>query len=455
MRTTCRGKPATIVGESPVFEEIEGTPGDDVIVGGDGRDLIRGRGGNDLICGGRDGDLLFGGPGRDRLFGSLKLDRLEGGEGQDILRGGSQVDFLLGEAGGDLLIGGPLWDWLDGGLGSDVLRGGDGYSDIADFSASPAGVAVDLGAHQAVTDDEVDILTSITVVYGSSFDDHIVGTSEDESLHGGPEVGTPCHCYGGPTKPADQSNDGDDILEGQGGDDVLVGIDGSDHLKGGPGEDTFPTPVLFGFADPLLHTIDGGDGDDWVVMSPRKGTSEEWPQGADVDLTAGTASSGKWQSLLVSIENASGTNFDDHLTGTDGSNTLRGLGNGSDGDLIEGGGGSDHLDADWIFGNEWRGSDEVYGGGGDDYILAADGPDWAYGEAGNDEIVGFDLPFEGNDGAKNFFGEEGNDVLTGSASDDSLLGGVGTDTFFGRGGEDTCDVEAGEQAQSCEFSPPP
>jgi hypothetical protein len=68
---------------------------------------------------------LDGGPGNDLLMGGPVNSILRGGEGNDTLRGGKLNDILLGGAGNDLLIGGPGRDLLIGGLGRDQLSGGN------------------------------------------------------------------------------------------------------------------------------------------------------------------------------------------------------------------------------------------------------------------------------------------------------------------------------------------
>lgn len=107
--STCKGKPATIVGTDG-NDVRSGTPGRDVIVGLAGKDKLSGLAGNDLICGGKGADLLKGGPGNDflsgqkgndKLLGQKGKDKLSGKKGKDILRGGAGKDKLKGGAGKD------------------------------------------------------------------------------------------------------------------------------------------------------------------------------------------------------------------------------------------------------------------------------------------------------------------------------------------------------------------
>ncbi|WDR04315.1 hypothetical protein PSQ19_12500 [Devosia algicola] len=64
------------------------------------------------------------------------------------MTGSSSGDFLTGDGGANVLSGGGDDDVLAGLGGADNLVGGGG-SDTADYSASAAGVTVDLGAGTA------------------------------------------------------------------------------------------------------------------------------------------------------------------------------------------------------------------------------------------------------------------------------------------------------------------
>jgi Ca2+-binding RTX toxin-like protein len=101
---SCGGEAATIVGGSE-RDEIDGTPGRDVIHARGGNDEVDGHGGKDLVCGGRGADDLAGDAGRDNV------------------RGGRGNDALDGNAGNDRLTGGRGFDDIDGGPGEDTCSG--------------------------------------------------------------------------------------------------------------------------------------------------------------------------------------------------------------------------------------------------------------------------------------------------------------------------------------------
>jgi Ca2+-binding RTX toxin-like protein len=204
---------------------------------------------------------------------------------------------------------------------------------------------------------------------------------------------------------------GADVLTAGDGDDVLVGSAGNDTLNGGDGEDTAD---YSGSASGVTVRLDRGD-------TPNDGQG-----GSDT---------------LTSIENATGSAFNDVLGGTTGNNVL------------SGGGGFDVL-----VGRD--GNDTLYGGtGAANQLIGGTGDDTYYVDA-SDTIV--ELLNEGYDtvnttrnaftlapnvealifvGAGNFVGG-GNaldNMIRGGAGDDFLRGGGGNDSLFGEGGSDTAD----------------
>ncbi len=269
---------------------------------------------------------------------------------------------------------------------------------------------------------------------------------------------------------------GNDVLRGLGGNDLLFGGDGADILAGGLGDDL----------------IDGGAGGDRASYNAGAVAAVT----VDLRLQGVAQDTGSFGfDTLVGIEHASGTNFDDVLTGNDGDNFLWGGPGTTGNDTISGGDGNDFimtgkgnhvLDGGAGSGDIWS----LYGNGSTvdmpggvtaslalqgaaqdtgqgimtatgfehmhgtlfDDTLTGDGRDnvLAGGEAGSDHLVGG----EGNDtllgdGFFLFFGGEilradyantpfthGNDVLEGGEGHDRLLGGEGNDILSGGGGHD-------------------
>jgi Ca2+-binding RTX toxin-like protein len=209
----CRGFQATLIG-GPGPDAIVGTSGRDVILARGGDDSIEAKGDADVVCGGGGDDVVLGGGGGDDLSGGDGPDTVKGGKGADVVRGsggsdlvagGGAMDRILGKAGGDLVLGGKKADELVGGAGPDDLRGGPG-NDLAEYGAAGAGVTASLkkGTASGQGNDE---LRGVEDLLGSSWDDHLTGDAEDNSLFGGP------------------------------GNDDLVGLGGTDFVNGGAGKD--------------------------------------------------------------------------------------------------------------------------------------------------------------------------------------------------------------------------
>ncbi len=128
------------------------------------------------------------------FIGSAHDDVTEGGPGADVIPGGSGADTLRGLGGSDR---------LRGDAGNDTLDGGTGF-DLADYSAAPAGVTVDLelttqGTSGGTGHEDGDSFISIEGIRGSSHADILRGDDKGNLLDGGA---------------------GRDTLEGRGGNDV-------------------------------------------------------------------------------------------------------------------------------------------------------------------------------------------------------------------------------------------
>ena len=112
---------------------------------------------------------------------------------------------------------------------------------------------------------------------------------------------------------------GNDTLNGRGGNDTADGGTGNDILIGGVGNDT----------------LIGGAGLDTVsYQSATAGIT------LNLALTGAQATGGAGSDRLSGIEHANGSAYVDRLTGTNASNSLKGLG---DGDTLIGRGGNDTL----------------------------------------------------------------------------------------------------------------
>ncbi|KEP70640.1 type I secretion protein [Thioclava dalianensis] len=259
-------------------DTVEGGTGNDSIDGGAGNDSLLGQDGNDTLLGGAGNDTLVGGAGNDSLSGGAGNDSLSGGDGADTLSGGDGSDTLSGGDGNDTLDGGAGNDILEGGTGADVLNAGAGM-DYASYVNSASGVNVNLASGVGTGGDaEGDRLTGVDGLFGSNFNDTLVGY---DGFSDDPDNGYTNVFYG---------NGGDDYIDGAGGDDSLYGGIGNDTVLGGSGNDV----VDGGSGNDSLSggsgndTLTGGSGNDTL----DGGSGADLLQGGDdadvfVDLTDG------------------------------------------------------------------------------------------------------------------------------------------------------------------------
>lgn len=344
----------------PLFADIDGTSGDDTLNGTAGDDVINGLAGNDTISGLAGNDTLNGGDSNDNL---------SGGDGNDILNGGNGIDTLIGGAGSDQ---------IDGGLGNDNVN----------YQSSNSGVTVNfMTGVNSGGDAEGDLITNVTGVLGSNFDDVITG------------------------------HDGYFFAYGYGGDDVITGGNGNDYYYPGWGSDT----------------INGGDGIDTVSYA-FGGTGG----GVTVSLLTPTGSAGDAQGdVFINIENLTGTFSDDHLTGDNNANYISAT---SGNDYLSGLGGDDRLVGS-------LGDDILRGGEGADILEGNSGIDTVEyfdsnaavtinlstgmasgGHANGDTFVEVENILGSDSFGDDLTGDVNDNVLQGFGGNDNLDGGAGVDT---------------------------
>jgi Ca2+-binding RTX toxin-like protein len=249
------------------------------------------------------------------------------------------------------------------------------------------------------------------------------GTSESDTING--------------TSSADTINGlgGNDILNGLGGDDLIHGNDGRDTIDGGSGDN-----ALFGDAGNDLFYVNQGIG--FGVISGGTGTDTisfaHSAQGAIMEESIAAGYD------FGSVENFTGSKFNDTLVGTTGNNTLNG---GSGDDYLYGGDGNDKLDGgngiDHMFGN--AGSDVFYqntfldvidGGTGSDTISWQKFTQGITAQFGNGESI--DIPDSWEDAGgthpasiEKLLGSQYADHLSATASALTIDGGGGNDVLAG------------------------
>ncbi|MDY0870996.1 type I secretion C-terminal target domain-containing protein [Dongia rigui] len=528
----------SLLGDNNVNLLIGGA-GNDYLKALAGNDTLRGGDGNDILAGGAGGDLIDGGIGwdtasyagstaavtidlglttvqssagdgagdrlvdieavigssfKDHLIGSVLDNAFEGGAGADVIEGGfgsdtaaygssavgvtvnlalltaqisagdasgdvlSGIENLTGSANADVLTGDAGENIIEGGAGADKINGGDG-NDFAAYTNASVGVTVDLAnlaAQVSAGDAAGDILANIENLLGSAYADTLSGDAKANQLAG--ELGN-------------------DVLNGAAGNDFLQGGDGNDVLSGGAGADT----------------LDGGDGIDVAnYLGSTAGVTVNLTK--SVQVSTGDAAG----DMLYSVENLTGSSFNDKLTGDGSDNVLEG---GIGADILNGGSGSDTASyasstgsitidlsdstkisggdatgdtlvdienligsthADTLTGNS--GNNVINGGLGADTLNGGDGTDTASyadstavtvdlsdnshnsgGHAAGDLLFNFENvigsvfgdSLTGSIGANRLDGGEGNDTLAGGSGGDTLIGGKGDDNLYGDSDGDT------------------
>jgi Ca2+-binding RTX toxin-like protein len=365
------------------FENLSGSIYDDNLTGDSNANILLGDTGNDTIAGGGGNDSLYG-------DGRTSVDTHDtGGSGPIVTY--ADVSLLP-------FAGAPGNDVLDGGAGDDVLNGGGG-SDSASYASSTGAVFFNL--------------------LGGFADDGMGGTDTLIGIE---------NFLGSAQNDFARGDNGANVLAGFGGHDFIRGLDGNDTLKGGDDDDYLDG----GVGDDIL---DGGTGWDRVsyAVSATAGVT------VNLNIVGVAQATGQGNDTLIGIEHASGTIFNDILTGDGGDNWLWGGSNGSGvtgNDNISAGGGNDLVEVG-------TGTHTLSGGTGIDT--------WSlYGNESDITAAGVtvSLALQGAaqnteqgmmnaSGFENLSGSIHDDSLTGDGNDNLLAGDRGNDTLSGGSGDDT------------------
>ena len=271
-------------------------------------------------------------------------------------------------------------------INADLLT--DSEAQTVTFDEGPGAFTASIAVHLGAGDDTFaggSLLSDVTVDSGAGNDTITTGAGKD----------TIATAAGNDTVTAGSGND---TITAGADDDTVTGGDGDDTVKGGVGPDT----LSGGLGRDALSgndgndTLTGGDGADW--LAPGEGDDgvdgnaqrdtvsfHDATAPVDVDLRAGTSSTGTDDDVLVSIENVEGSDLIDTVQGTLGNNRVTGGGSG----------------------------DSIRGAGGNDTLRGGDGPDTVRGGTGNDRL----------------FGQRAADTLVGGPGVDRCKGGTGNDTI--------------------------
>jgi Ca2+-binding RTX toxin-like protein len=322
---------------------------------------------------------------------SLDRINLTGDNQAETLIGTNHANTLTGNGGNDNMQGGD--DVFSGGAGADQMDGGLGVDRVT-YSTQTGNLIIYLtGVSSVGFDAQGDILFNIENVTSGSGNDQVFGNNDAN------------------------------LIDGLNGNDTLYGAGGADTLRGGEGDD-----VLVGGAGG--DSLQGGNGIDRVSYSDQLAN-------LTIYLTGQTNSGGDaLGDFFNSIENATGGQGNDTITGNGDANLIDGfLGN----DTLLGGGGTDTL-------RGGEGDDVLVGGAGADSLQGGNGIDRVSysNQSANLIIYLAGQPNSGGDAAGDTFnsienatGGTGNDTINGDANDNLLDGFNGNDTLIGGDGGDT------------------
>ncbi|MCC5616069.1 calcium-binding protein [Nostoc sp. CHAB 5836] len=362
---------------------LKGNVANDTLIGGAGNDTLRGYTGVDYFAdpyykyryiprGYTGNDSLFGGIGDDRLYtdGSSGNNTLNGGAGDDslnasfsygnnLLSGGDGNDFLDTSAyyyydevndfsgvlssGNNTLNGGAGDDRLNARFssGNNLLSGGDG-NDFFDLSSIFFSDLIGIFGYNT-RDSSVTSLVTQTVDGGIGDDVLTVGYFNSNKSYGRYYQGTTSNSFTegiittfnptdnigsitfGKNRVSYKNIEGLNI-QGSYYDDLIVGTNGNDTLSAAGHVDN--------------DTMDGGKGDDLLIVDYSFGYSEGITTTFNATDNIGSITFGKNRASYKNIErlNIFGTYSNDLIVGTNGNDTLEGYGGN---DILIGGDGTD------------------------------------------------------------------------------------------------------------------
>jgi serralysin len=251
----------------------------------------------------------------------------------DVIKGLGGNDTINGLAGNDL---------IDGGAGADVLDGGAGI-DTVTYAAAAAAVTVSLATGSGSGSDAAgDTLANFENLTGSNFNDTLEGNSGNNVLSGGTGTDTLSYEHAAAAVTVNLAVTSAQATGGAGSDTIsgfenLTGSAYNDSLSGTSGANT----LTGGAGDDIL---DGGAGADTLVGGTGSDTASYASAGAGIMarlFSTGSNTGDASGDTFNSIENLTGSNFNDTLVGDTNANRLSG-GNGND--VLKGREGNDYID---------------------------------------------------------------------------------------------------------------
>ncbi|WP_162270304.1 S8 family serine peptidase [Bordetella ansorpii] len=421
--------------------------------GGSGRDIIQnipniiGSGYNDTIIGDSKANIIDGAGGADRMEGGAGDDTYyvdnagdvvieDAGQGNDTVYsyigrytlGANVENGYIMHPGAANMTGNALDNVIYASAGDNVIDGGLG-KDTVSYQGMGSSVTVSLDA-QAVQDtggSGWDRLLGIENLTGSAYNDVLTGNAGANVLDGGAGADRMTGGAGDDTYYVDSAGDIVVELAGQGTDFVLTtlasytlgaNVENLRLLAAGPANGYGNALNNVFYAGQGANVLDGAGGVDTV--SYQYVTSKVV---VDLSKTGPQATKSGGQDTLISIENVTGSNSADTLTGTDGDNIIDG---GGSWDTMSGGLGNDTYYVDNI-------SDKIIenAGGGIDTVITTVGYSLTFlYQVENITAIGLAaINISGNGMANRMVGNAAANVIDGEGGADIMIGGDGNDTY--------------------------
>lgn len=200
----------TLIGDDSAWNSLYGEEGNDTLLGQGGSDFLVGGVGDDTIDGGLGVDIASSYQATGPIVANLAAGTATG-DGTDSL---VNVEGIEGSPYDDTITGNGVSNYLFGGPGNDLIDGGPGM-DIALYWWATGPVNASLATGTA-TGEGTDTLVSIEGLFGSLYDDTLIGNANPNWLF---------------------ADLGKDTLRGGAGADYLDGGWGYDYLHGDDGDD--------------------------------------------------------------------------------------------------------------------------------------------------------------------------------------------------------------------------
>jgi Ca2+-binding RTX toxin-like protein len=371
----------------------------------------------------------------ETVIGTPFSDYIVGGEKSETLYGGGGADVIFGRGGNDTVRGGADGDHLDGGSGSNALDGGPGSDHCenptsgtsCESTTNKGGVvlrdaskiSVGLMAPEFAPYSSLYLAGSgardvVTATYGSTPSPRVtfvLGSGSAAQFDSNASASAGCE----PPTPSQVVCPLPAALDSV----VLAGLGGDDSLQ------------ATGFPSSVTVITAGGEGNDTL-------TGEDSTEDVLVD---GPDESGPGEDTLSALAG------DDALLNNGGADHLFGGGGNDlflsnsicDGDVIDGGPGSERDNASWA---KFKSAVEARIGAGD---AGRPGPGGnpACTSGALDSLVGIE-DLEGTSSNDVFYGGPANNQLLGWGGADSYFSGGGTDVILANSGDEDSAVSCGE-----------